>query len=57
MEDLNEVWVLSWRYSDGSSSGVLRVYVDGDRARMDLELLEAECTSKNYELERLPLTT
>jgi hypothetical protein len=54
-EDLNQVWVLSWRYGDGSGSGVLRVYLTEDRARLDLELIESEGTGKSYELELLPV--
>jgi hypothetical protein len=49
---MDEVWVLSWRYGDGSASGVLRAYADEDRAREDMDLLD-DC--KEYELTCLPI--
>lgn len=50
------VWVLSWRYSDGSASGVLRAYVTEERAQHDMDLLSADTsTSKDYELEYIPI--
>lgn len=33
-------WVLWHRYSDGSSASVHRVYLNHDRAKSDLELME-----------------
>lgn len=55
MDDLEFVWVISWRYSDGSASGVMRAYETEKRARFDLDLLQAEMTMKNYELEHIPV--
>ena len=49
---MDEIWVLSWRYGDGSGSGVLRAYADEDRAKEDMDLLD-DC--KEYELTCLPI--
>jgi hypothetical protein len=50
----DHVWVLWWRYHDGSNAGVLRVYRDESRAQEDFELL-SEATDRKYELLSVPL--
>lgn len=52
---MKEVHVLWWRYSDGSASGVLRAYVDRQRAEEDMKLIEEAFSSKEYHLETLPI--
>ena len=47
---MEEVYVIFWRYSDGSSGGVLRAYADRDRANEDMDLLNDDCSGKVYEL-------
>ncbi len=54
-EILDEVWVLAWRYSDGSSSGVLRAYASEERANLDMDLLRDENGMKNYEIKCVPV--
>jgi len=36
------VYVLWWKWSDGSAADVSRVYLDGNRAVADCELLNGE---------------
>lgn len=52
---MNEVYVLWWKYSDGSSCGVCRVYFDKARAESDMKLLEDALTSKDYKLDIVPV--
>ncbi len=35
---MGQMWVLWWRYSDGSGQGLERAYCNEDRAKQDLEL-------------------
>ena len=51
MEDVYVIW---WRYSDGSGAGVLRAYADRQRAEEDLDLLTFE-GSREYKIEELPI--
>jgi hypothetical protein len=52
---MKQVHVLSWRFKDGSGSGVLRTYADTDRAHAraqeDLDLLEWADPTRKYKLE------
>ncbi len=50
-----KVWVLSWRYSDGSASGILRAYFDKGRALEDLALMDGDALNKKYELIEAPV--
>lgn len=45
------VYVLWWKFHDGSSCGVERVYWDQARGQADTELLNREATSKVWTLE------
>lgn len=47
------VWVLWWKYSDGSRQGVLRVYEDETRANEDFDLVD-ESTDRTYFLDPIP---
>ena len=50
---MTEVWVLWWKYSDGSGAGVSRAYADKARANQDLELLTEGSDPKQYYLEHV----
>lgn len=52
---MDEVWVLSWRYSDGSASGILRAYDCEERGKYDLELLGEQDTMKVFSLDCVPV--
>lgn len=52
---MDEIWVISWRYSDGSASGVLRAYDSEERAQYDMDILREDLSMKNYELDCLPV--
>jgi hypothetical protein len=55
-EEGKTVWVILWRYHDGSDSNVLcRCYETEERALQDIKLLEDAYNSKKYELVALPL--
>lgn len=55
MEQIESVWVLSWRYPDGSGSGVSRAYVSEERANHDKDLLNEAGGMKCYEIEQVPV--
>ena len=48
-------YVLWYSYWDKSGSGVLRTYLDEERAKEDFRLLEGVCDSKEYKLSTVPL--
>ena len=52
MEEVHVIW---WRYSDGSSAGVLRAYADRQRADEDMDLLESSESMKSYSIETVPV--
>lgn len=52
-DQLPQVWILWWKYSDGSNQGVLRGYKDESRAKEDFELVK-ESTDKEYILDTIP---
>lgn len=45
------VWMLWWRYSDGSGSGVYRVYLTEARARQDFDLIGETYSSREWLLD------
>lgn len=49
-----KVWVLWWRWYDGSGMGVLRAYTDEQRAKADLDLVKTDAI-RDYVLEAVPL--
>ena len=53
--EITTVWVLSWRYSDGSSSGVLRAYTNAKRGLLDMELLALDAAHKEYRIDQVPV--
>lgn len=53
---LMKVWILYYRYYDNSGFGVLRAYLDHDRAQEDMCLLSISEDGKGYFLEQLPVT-
>jgi hypothetical protein len=54
MDNGNNVYVLWWKYSDGSGQGLTRAYTDEVRAKEDFALVE-ESIDKNYMLDFIPL--
>ena len=55
MADELNAYVLWYHYSDGSSSGVLRVYLDEQRASEDLDLFSLVEDNKEYEIAEVPV--
>lgn len=53
---MNKIYILWWRYGDGSAMGVERAYISKERAELDLKLLEEAYCSKNYEIKELEVT-
>lgn len=51
---MDTVWVLWWKYSDGSGQGIIRAYEDEQRAKDDFALVE-ESTDRTYMLDHVPL--
>lgn len=49
-----QIWVLWWKYGDGSNQGIERTYADETRAREDLELLDDHST-RDWFLDQVPL--
>jgi len=58
----NYVWVLWWRYSDGSKQGLIRSYQEEKKARADFVLKKARADfepmenniGRNYMLDKIP---
>ena len=50
-----KAWVLWWRYGDGSSAGVVRVYHDDARAAQDLDLIVNVDSGREYFLSEVPV--
>lgn len=51
-----KVWIISWRYSDGSGSGVLRTAYKSELIATNvMDALHSESTMKLYELHELPV--
>jgi hypothetical protein len=51
-----EAFVLWWKYSDGSGMGVLRVYLDEERANSDFDLVQgADKGTKEFFIDEVPL--
>lgn len=50
---MDAVWVLWWKYSDGSGQGIIRAYEDEQRAKDDFALVE-ESTDRTYMLDHVP---
>lgn len=49
-------WVITWRYYDRSSNGVVRAYLSKDRADEDLKLLQSDCSSDRvHEIQEMEL--
>lgn len=55
MSEINFVWVLWWKYSDGSGMGVERVYSSESRAKADLALL-TEHSNVTWEITQIRIT-
>ncbi len=53
-DDLN-AYVLWYRYSDGSGAGVLKAYLDEQRASEDYNLLSSVDDSKKYDIAEVSL--
>ena len=49
------VWVLTWRYHDGSGMGVIRVYYVEHVAKRDLRMLNDQSAGRVYELHTVDL--
>lgn len=49
------VWVLWWRYSDGSGAGVYRVYLTEVRARQDFDLIGETDSAREWLLDPVEL--
>jgi hypothetical protein len=54
MEMLETAYVVTWRWSDGSGSGALAVFMDKRRAERLVEALRADCTSRDHNIEAVP---
>lgn len=52
---MQEIHVLWYRYSDGSSAGVVRAYADAERAQEDLDLLSISDGAKTFAIETVPV--
>ncbi len=50
-----KAWVLWWRYSDGSASGVGRAYLDEGRACEDFNLIDQGESAKDWSLTEVQL--
>lgn len=50
------VYILWWKYSDGSAAELARAYTSRDRAEKDLSLAECGDSSKNWEIFELAIT-
>lgn len=49
-------WVITWRYYDRSSNGVVRAYLSKQRADEDLALLKSDCSSDRvFEIQEMEL--
>lgn len=49
-----KLWVISWRYMDGSSSGVMETaYESEEMARHVYDMLEKEATMKQFSIQEL----
>ena len=49
------IYVITWRYSDGSGSGVVRAYEQKDEAEEDMKFLDANGnTAKNFYIVETP---
>ena len=46
----SKIWVITWRYTDGSGSGCIRVFENKDTAQRDMDLLEMQDSPRCYEL-------
>lgn len=49
--------VLTWRYSDNSGGGVIRVYEDEQQARTDMAMLAERCDSRVFDVCDVPFVT
>jgi hypothetical protein len=52
---MKEIFVIIWKYYDGSDSGVIRAYADEERAKADLEMFRKHCDgcSRIYGMEKV----
>lgn len=50
------VYVLWWKYFDGSGVGIERVYTDMLKANSDLNLIRAHSDSKDWNVTELQVT-
>jgi hypothetical protein len=48
---LDTVYVIAWRWNDGSGSGATAAFVDKARAERLLEVLTADACGRSYKLE------
>lgn len=48
-----KIYVITWRYGDGSGSGALRVFTNKDRAEADLRMLMSVDAGRQFELEEV----
>ena len=44
------IWAITWRYTDGSDSGCVRVYENKGTAQRDLDMLVAQESMRCHEL-------
>jgi hypothetical protein len=53
IEPIKEIFVVIWKYYDGSDAGVIRAYANEERAKADLAMLRKHCDgcSRIYGLE------
>jgi len=50
----HSVWVLMWKYFDGSAFEVVRAYTSQERAAEDFELVAKNEDAKKWELKQVP---
>lgn len=52
---MEKIFVIVWKYSDGSGHGIVRAYEDKEEADVDLRMLVAHCVTKCFEIEETDL--
>ena len=49
---MTTIYVICWKYSDGSGFGVVRAYEDEERAQKDLEMMRDICDARELFIEQ-----
>lgn len=55
MDVMDEVWVITWRYSDDSGHGIVRGYEKESEAQLDLAMLREHAQGRLFEIVNVPL--